>query len=149
MQFYSNPSREHVPHALPDCEVFVRVFGDFLNADCGTVESDTLLEDLGVPPESRTCWRDAYLAKLDENDSPQCLIDLAGEFQGAARDLEGWYWHACLPGCLPSGNPSGPFDSEALAIADARENEADMIDSETAVDLLEGGPVANARDGAS
>lgn len=32
----------------------------------------------------------------------------------------GWYWWACFPGCLPDGDPSGPFDSEADAIADAQ-----------------------------
>ncbi len=32
----------------------------------------------------------------------------------------GWYWWACFPGCLPDGEPSGPFDTEEEAIADAR-----------------------------
>ena len=31
----------------------------------------------------------------------------------------GWYWHACFPGCLPDGDPSGPFESEDDAITDA------------------------------
>lgn len=34
----------------------------------------------------------------------------------------GWYWHACFPGCLPDGPPFGAFDTEELAIADARES---------------------------
>jgi hypothetical protein len=35
-------------------------------------------------------------------------------------DLEpGWYWQACFSGCLPDGEPIGPFETEALAIADA------------------------------
>ena len=33
----------------------------------------------------------------------------------------GWYWWTCFPGCLPDGDPNGPFDSEALAMADARD----------------------------
>ena len=33
----------------------------------------------------------------------------------------GWYWWACFPGCLPDGDPIGPFKTEALALADARE----------------------------
>jgi hypothetical protein len=33
----------------------------------------------------------------------------------------GWYWQACFPGCLPDGEPSGPFETEAEALADARE----------------------------
>lgn len=31
----------------------------------------------------------------------------------------GWYWWACLPGCLPDGEPSGPFSSSHRALADA------------------------------
>jgi len=32
----------------------------------------------------------------------------------------GWYWWSCFPGCLPDGDPSGPFDTEEEALADAR-----------------------------
>ena len=30
-----------------------------------------------------------------------------------------FYWWACFPGCLPDGDPNGPFKNEADAIADA------------------------------
>jgi hypothetical protein len=30
----------------------------------------------------------------------------------------GWYWHACMPGCLPDSDPIGPFDFEQDAIDD-------------------------------
>lgn len=33
----------------------------------------------------------------------------------------GWYWWACFPGCLPDGEASGPFATEAEALADARD----------------------------
>lgn len=32
----------------------------------------------------------------------------------------GFYWWSCFPGCLPDGEPIGPFDTEAEAIADAQ-----------------------------
>lgn len=32
----------------------------------------------------------------------------------------GWYWWACFPGCMPDGEPCGPFATEAEAIADAQ-----------------------------
>lgn len=32
-----------------------------------------------------------------------------------------WYWWACWPGCLPDGEPSGPFDSWDEAVIDATE----------------------------
>ena len=34
---------------------------------------------------------------------------------------EGWYYWFCFPGCLPEGNASGPFDTEDLALSEARE----------------------------
>lgn len=34
----------------------------------------------------------------------------------------GFYWRLNLPHCLQDGHPNGPFDTEALAIADARES---------------------------
>ena len=35
----------------------------------------------------------------------------------------GWYWWSCFPGCLPDGDPIGPFASEADALADAQGGE--------------------------
>jgi len=34
----------------------------------------------------------------------------------------GWYYWYCFPGCLPDSDPTGPYDTEQLAIADAKEN---------------------------
>jgi hypothetical protein len=31
----------------------------------------------------------------------------------------GWYWWACFPGCLPDGDPMGPFTSPTRAAEDA------------------------------
>ncbi len=36
---------------------------------------------------------------------------------------EGWYWWACFPGCLPDGEPSGPFPTEYDAECDAEEEQ--------------------------
>ncbi len=33
----------------------------------------------------------------------------------------GWYWQCYSPGCLPDSDPSGPFESEQAAIADAQD----------------------------
>ena len=33
----------------------------------------------------------------------------------------GWYWHACFPGCIPDGEPSGPFATSRDARKDADE----------------------------
>lgn len=34
----------------------------------------------------------------------------------------GWYWWSCFPGCMPDGDPFGPFETEGDALADARDN---------------------------
>ena len=39
----------------------------------------------------------------------------------ARRAEVGWYWWSCFPGCLPDGEASGPFDTEAEALADAQD----------------------------
>src|SRR4030042_84535 len=31
----------------------------------------------------------------------------------------GWYWWSCFPGCLPDGEPIGPFETKEEALADA------------------------------
>jgi hypothetical protein len=40
---------------------------------------------------------------------------------GFRHDLSdpGFYWWACFPGCLPDGEPSGPYQTEEEAIEDA------------------------------
>lgn len=35
------------------------------------------------------------------------------------REGSGWYWWACFPGCLPEGEPNGPFATKEEAISDA------------------------------
>lgn len=37
----------------------------------------------------------------------------------------GWYYWFRFPGCMPDSEPSGPFESEGAALADARENSCD------------------------
>ena len=36
----------------------------------------------------------------------------------------GWYYWYCMPGCLPDSEPFGPFETEAEAVTDCRENAA-------------------------
>ena len=50
-----------------------------------------------------------------------------GETRCAAHRIDdnevweaGWYWWSCFPGCLPDGEPNGPFTTEAEAVADAQ-----------------------------
>ena len=49
--------------------------------------------------------------------------EIARNYDSDGNPVEdGYYWWPCAPGCLPdcAGDPSGPFETEAEAIADAR-----------------------------
>ncbi len=60
----------------------------------------------------------------DPHSLPDCetyhLLDAVEE----SDPPTGWYWQSCFPGCLPDGDPSGPFKTEELAIADCRDGVA-------------------------
>lgn len=43
------------------------------------------------------------------------------DIDGECAEPAGWYWHACSPGCLPDGDPSGPFATSRDAREDADE----------------------------
>ena len=68
----------------------------------------------------------------EREKDPNALPD-AEVFHGSAHPVyeghceenyDGYYWWPCLPGCLPDGDPIGPFDTEQEAIDDARERAA-------------------------
>lgn len=68
----------------------------------------------------------------DENSLPNIevfFLEKATIFVCDMRDEggdfleEGWYWQAGFPGCMPDGEPSGPFASEKDAIDDARDED--------------------------
>lgn len=63
---------------------------------------------------------------------PYALPDIETfQLRMAEQHLEaGWYWQACFPGCLPDGDPVGPFATEAEALADAREGYDTAADGE-------------------
>lgn len=44
------------------------------------------------------------------------------------HDPAGWYWRACFPGCLPDGEPFGPFANSRDAMYDADEYHPDNKD---------------------
>ena len=52
----------------------------------------------------------------DVNDCEEGSCWIVGD--GVALP-SGWYWWSCQPGCLPDGEPSGPYDTEREAMRDA------------------------------
>jgi hypothetical protein len=61
---------------------------------------------------------------IDPDYSTETSLPNAETFFVGPREIlgvrTGWYWWACFPGCLPDGEASGPFRTEAGAIKDAR-----------------------------
>lgn len=94
-QAYSNPAREAEPHALPDVEVFYVSQQDFIRAGPDSCHRERLDRERETTPNN---------------------------FQ-AAGFLQGWYWWACFPGCLPDSDPYGPYDTEEQALEAAQQTD--------------------------
>lgn len=91
-QFYIDPRRGNDAYALPNGEAFYVRKGEW--------------------------YRDPNGERCDQPTEDGAPIDVEG-FEPCAA---GWYWWPCFPGCLPDGEPMGPFETEAEAIANARED---------------------------
>jgi hypothetical protein len=103
MQAYSDSKRENDPNALPDIEIFQLTATEVVAMD------EELVWEYGKRPEFRlhsmnSRVRNAMLETIVEEEN------ITG----------GWFWQSCFPGCLPDGNPFGPFESEKEALADAQ-----------------------------
>ncbi len=118
MQFYLDPKRENDPHAIPDAETFQTTADDILCADSGSVQFEALCESRDVPHSERKSW--LSMMQLGLSDTPASMLEILEELRAEANDMAGWYWWACLPGCMPDGDPNGPFETEEAAIADAK-----------------------------
>ena len=104
MQAYSDPTRDD-DYALPDVETFQRLWCAECPAcgEAGTVEDETITR----------------CARCDARLYPE---DLGDRLDGKGTPYL-WFWWSCFPGCLPDGEPLGPFDTEADALADAQDND--------------------------
>ena len=97
MQAYSDPKRESEPTALPDIEVWEDGVAA-LTCKCGIYEiPDAQAHDYAMCP---SC------------DSADVIIKTMRK--------TAWWWWFCFPGCLPEGEPNGPFETEAEALEDAQ-----------------------------
>lgn len=68
-------------------------------------------------PDVETWYVTEMVAQLSRK---QAQADSDGDDEGPTPSA-GWYWWSCSPGCLPDGDPQGPFATEAEALADAQE----------------------------
>lgn len=61
---------------------------------------------------------------FDDKAGHHPFINERGEEYGGFEvfwndDDAGWYWWACMPGCLPDGEAHGPFSTSTRAYNDA------------------------------
>ena len=50
---------------------------------------------------------------------PVCITNHEADEHAVCVRETGWWWWSCWPGCLPDSDAFGPFETEALARADA------------------------------
>jgi len=60
----------------------------------------------------------AYLHFTDETGATYGSFEVYWN-EDHDSELSGWYWSPCFPGCLPDGDPSGPFETYEMALEDA------------------------------
>lgn len=103
-QAYSDPSRESDPHALPDIEVF------YMSA------AEQAATAIGNDNEV------AYDVAANEGQIFANVRHMSWFLDAVTKEFDGgWFWWSCLPGCMPDGEPSGPFATEAEALGDAQD----------------------------
>lgn len=100
MQFYTDESREADPTALPNAETFKGY-----DHECPECEAYVAL------------FPDYYGLLYPAEES--CLECGHGGLRCTDTVVK-WFWWPCFPGCLPDGDPIGPFATEDEAIEDAR-----------------------------
>ena len=95
---------------------------DMLEADA---QNNPFLADLLRSALSEVDWREIAAGAVDGMLHLGQGLEVfhaeageAGEDSDGEPMPEGWYWWACQPGCLPDGDPMGPFDTEDDAIFD-------------------------------
>lgn len=125
-QHYSNPKRENEPHVLPDIETFE------IEPDCFPLHTIFECGSCGgyhnVYSDCDCRDDDQRYGGVEDYATRNGLEEL--EVKETDTPAVGWYWWSCSPGCLPDGEPYGPFATEAEALADAREGMDDDDDSE-------------------
>lgn len=104
MQFYSDPSREKEKWSLPDCEAFTMTA-----EECAETMEDEIYELM-----KRKEFRLALINSRVREKMMETLIE-----ENAIKG--GWFYQHCFPGCLPEGDPVGPFATRDDAVKACQE----------------------------
>lgn len=110
MQAYSRVADIADSGKLPDLEIFEMTAREVAE---GSEWEDTIIE------YSRTY---EYRLAAMNGEVREAMFDAMIE-QHAIKG--GWFYWYCFPGCMPEGEPNGPFESADEALEAAREDAAD------------------------
>lgn len=118
------------PVKAPMVEIFHMAPREFLDAgtwmsealaDALGIEHDTLCSDV-IPAMRHTSWTtrtDRPMTRTPRRIPSSAGVTVA-QVESACRDLSGYYFWCCAPGCLPDGDPTGPEKSIRAATRAAR-----------------------------
>ena len=104
MRFYSDPSRESEKWSLPDCQAF-------------RMTAEEVAETMQDEIVNLMKRREFRLASINPRVRAKMIETLIEE--NAIKG--GWFYQYCFPGCLPEGDPVGPFATCDDAIEACRE----------------------------
>lgn len=104
MQFYSDPSREKEKWSLPDCEAFTMTAEEF---------AETMQDEI----YNLMKRKEFRLASMNSRVREKMIETLIEE--NAIKG--GWFYWFCFPGCLPEGDPMGPFATYGDAVKACQE----------------------------
>jgi len=112
----------------PDCKEMIATLATFLQPGHGCYDSPAEAEF--AERYGETLWSEVQDSFLGYHQLPGLgsveifhryksnpNIDQDGEFPA-----DGIYWQSCFPGCLPDGDPVGPFDTPFQAYQDWKNN---------------------------
>lgn len=66
-----------------------------------------------------------YIQPDGTQHNDDCPVYSGDDCYGMGCLTQGWYWQSCFPGCLPDGEPNGPFATEEEAVEDAQSGSDD------------------------
>lgn len=79
-----------------------------------------------------------FYVSPDEAANNERLVEQDLTDSEFAPTVAGWYYWYCQPGCLPDSPPYGPYGTDAQALEDVRNEQADKAEQSRAANRIDG-----------
>lgn len=119
MYHYTDVSRENESFSLPDVEVWSDQIIEVDCPTCGLFDVPALAAEANLGSKMVPSYNDDKVM-VHQTMCPSCDQVIAEIVEHTNR-IE-WFYAFGQPGCLHDGSTIGPFDTEAAALAEARES---------------------------